>query len=118
MLNDAPVHGMSHVIGDTSEPLNEETIPELFARTVSSFPAAGSCGFSAQNIRWNWAEFAEQVDRLAGGLLRLDVKKGDRVGIWSPNRVEWLLTQFATARIGAILVCINPAYRPYELEFA
>jgi fatty-acyl-CoA synthase len=118
MLNDAPVHGMSHVIGDTSEPLNEETIPELFARTVSSFPKREAVVFSAQNIRWNWVEFAEQVDRLAGGLLRLDVKKGDRVGIWSPNRVEWLLTQFATARIGAILVCINPAYRPYELEFA
>ena len=118
MLNDAPVHGMSHVIGDTSEPLNEETIPELFARTVSSFPQREAIVFSAQNIRWNWVEFAEQVDRLAGGLLRLDVKKGDRVGIWSPNRVEWLLTQFATARIGAILVCINPAYRPYELEFA
>ena len=96
MLNDAPVHGMSHVIGDTSEPLNEETIPELFARTVSSFPKREAVVFSAQNIRWNWVEFAEQVDRLAGGLLRLDVKKGDRVGIWSPNRVEWLLTQFAT----------------------
>ena len=69
-------------------------------------------------IRWTWAEFAARVDALAGGLLRLGLGKGDRLGIWAPNRAEWLLTQFATARIGVILVNINPAYRVFELEFA
>jgi fatty-acyl-CoA synthase len=118
MLNNNPSNGLSHVVGDTSEPLSEETIPELLARTASAFPEREAVVFPTQDIRWTWSEFARQVDRLAGGLLSLDVRKGDRVGIWSPNRVEWILTQFATARIGAILVCINPAYRPYELAFA
>ena len=74
--------------------------------------------FREQLIRWTWKEFAEEVDLLASGLLALGIEKGDRVGIWSPNRVEWLLTQFATARIGAVLVNINPAYRLAELEYA
>jgi len=118
MLNNNPSNGFSHVVGDTSEPLSQQTIPELLARTVSAFPEREAVVFPTQDIRWTWAEFARQVDRLAGGLFSLDIKKGDRVGIWSPNRIEWIMTQFATARIGAILVCINPAYRPYELEFA
>jgi fatty-acyl-CoA synthase len=74
--------------------------------------------FREQGIRWTWAVFAQEVDVLAAGLLTLGIGKGDRVGIWSPNRVEWLLTQFATARIGAVLVNINPAYRLAELEYA
>lgn len=117
MLNNNAKNGLSHVVGDTSAVLIEETIPQLLARTASSFPDREAVIFPSQKIRWTWSELALQVDRLAGGLLRLDIKKGDRVGIWSPNRIEWLLTQFATARIGAILVCINPAYRPYELEY-
>ena len=71
-----------------------------------------------QSVRWTYGEFLTQVDRLATGLLNLGIQPGERVGIWSPNRYEWLLTQFATARIGAIMVCINPAYRLYELEYA
>ena len=71
-----------------------------------------------QNIRWTYGEFVAEVDRLACGMLRLGIAPGDRVGIWSPNRYEWVLTQFATARIGAIMVCINPAYRLFELEYA
>ena len=71
-----------------------------------------------QDIRWTYGEFVEQVDRLAKGLLQLGIGPGDRVGIWSPNRYEWVLTQFATAKIGAIMVCVNPAYRLYELEYA
>ena len=118
MLNNNPSNGLSHVVGDTSELLSEQTIPELLARTASTFPEREAVVFPTQDIRWTWTEFARQVDRLAGGLLSLNIKKGDRVGIWSPNRIEWIMTQFATARIGAILVCINPAYRPYELEFA
>src|SRR5690606_33920330 len=71
-----------------------------------------------QGIRWTFADYRREVDRLATGLLALGIEVGDRVGIWAPNRYEWCLTQCATARIGAILVCINPAYRTYELEYA
>jgi fatty-acyl-CoA synthase len=71
-----------------------------------------------QNIRWTYADYQQRIDALASGLLAMGVNPGDRVGIWSPNRVEWCLTQFATAKIGAIMVCINPAYRLYELEYA
>ncbi|MEK9721793.1 MAG: AMP-binding protein, partial [Quisquiliibacterium sp.] len=65
-----------------------------------------------------WRELQADVDRVAAGLLALGLAKGDRIGIWAPNRYEWLLTQFATARIGLILVNVNPAYRIAELEYA
>ena len=113
-----PRGGVSHVRGDTDTPLLETTISNLLKHTTERLPDRTAAVFKAQDIRWSYAELAHEVDRLAGGLLRLGVEKGDRVGIWSPNRVEWLLTQFATARIGAILVCINPAYRLSELEYA
>ncbi|MDW4499687.1 AMP-binding protein [Sulfitobacter sp. D35] len=114
----APASGLSHVRGDTSEPLLELTIPDLLRQTVERWPDRDAAIFRQQGIRWTWTEFSREVDRLAGGLLELGIRKGDRVGIWSPNRAEWLLTQFATARIGAILVCINPAYRLSELDYA
>ncbi|WP_300059947.1 AMP-binding protein [uncultured Roseobacter sp.] len=113
-----PRDGLSHVIGDTSEPLLNITLPYLLAQTAARLPNHPAAIFRAQDIRWTYADFAREVDRLAAGLLSLNIGKGDRVGIWSPNRAEWLLTQFATARIGAVLVCINPAYRLSELEFA
>ena len=69
-------------------------------------------------MRYTWAQLREQVDRCARGLMALGIQKGDRVGIWAPNRAEWTITQFATAKIGAILVNINPAYRLHELEYA
>ena len=118
MTQQSSIRELSHILGDTSQPLIDETIPELLAQTVARFTDRDAVVFPAQNIRWTWLEFARQVDILAGGLLRLGIEKGDRVGIWSPNRVEWLLTQFATARLGAILVCVNPSYRPYELQYA
>ena len=71
-----------------------------------------------QNIRLTYKEFQKEVNQLAMGLLAIGVKPGDRVGIWSPNNIQWCLTQFATAKIGAIMVCINPAYRPNELQYA
>ncbi|MFK7753238.1 MAG: AMP-binding protein [Sedimentitalea sp.] len=113
-----PRNGLSHVVGDTAVPLLPHTIPQLLAETAARLPDHEAAVFPDQNIRWSYGELAHQVDRLASGLLRTGVAKGDRVGIWSPNRIEWLLTQFATARIGAILVCINPAYRLSELEYA
>ena len=113
-----PTQGLSHVKGDTSDPLLHLTLPHVLAATADRVPDRDACVFLAQDIRWSYSTFAREVDAVAQGFLALGITKGDRVGIWSPNRVEWLLTQFATARIGAILVCINPAYRMAELEFA
>ena len=118
MASRNPIDGFSHVVGDRSGPLLELTIPQVLAKAVEEQPKSEAAIFVEEGIRWTYEQFAHEVDRLAGGLLKVGVAKGDRVGIWSPNRSEWLLTQFATARIGAILVCVNPAYRPYELEFA
>ncbi|KFE36285.1 acyl-CoA synthetase [Thioclava atlantica] len=114
----APMRGLAHVAGATDTPLIEETIPQVLARTAAAWPEREAAIFAGEGIRWTWREFAGRVDRLAGGLLQLGLGHGDRLGIWAPNRSEWLLAQFATARIGVILVNINPAYRLHELEFA
>jgi len=108
----------AYVRGATDVPLSESTIGEFLSDTVRRFPDRQAVVFREQGVRWTWKEFGEQVDRLAAGLLSLGLAKGDRVAIWSPNRIEWLLTLFATARIGAVLVNINPAYRVSELEYA
>ncbi|SPA44061.1 putative acyl-CoA synthetase YngI [Cupriavidus taiwanensis] len=113
-----PAGGLSHVRGDTSIALSEQTVPALLAQTVAAFPEREAVVFREQGVRWNWREFAEAIDALAGGLHALGLVRGDRVGIWAPNRVEWLVTQFATARLGLVLVNINPAYRLAELEYA
>ncbi|AEI78755.1 long-chain-fatty-acid-CoA ligase [Cupriavidus necator N-1] len=110
--------GLSLVAGSTDIPLSDQTIPALLARSVAANPDGPAVVFREHGVRWNWAEFSDQVDRLASGLLQRGIQPGDRVGIWAPNRPEWLVTQFATARIGAILVNINPAYRQAELEYA
>jgi fatty-acyl-CoA synthase len=110
--------GMSHVRGTTDTPLSSSTIPALLAETVARWPDRPAVVFREQDIRWTWAEFQAEVDLFASGLKSLGLERGHRLGIWSPNRVEWLVTQFATARIGVILVNINPAYRLAELEYA
>ncbi len=114
----APLGGESYVRGSTAEPLSEATVGALLRDTAHRYPQRPAVVFREPSIRWNWREFDAMVDMLALGLRALGLVKGDRVAIWSPNRVEWLVTQFATARIGAILVNINPAYRLYELEYA
>ncbi|MBZ9762912.1 AMP-binding protein [Mesorhizobium sp. CA8] len=114
----APVGGKAHVSGDRSVPLLDKTTPELFSETVSRYATLDAAVFVGQDKRFTWSELSDAVDALAAGFLALGLEKGDRVGIWSPNRWEWLVTQFATARIGLILVNINPAYRLTELEYA
>ncbi|BCF90150.1 AMP-binding protein [Paraburkholderia largidicola] len=113
-----PKDGLSYVRGSTDVPLSESTVGQFLVDTARRFPERQAVVFREQEIRWSWREFQQEVDTLAAGLLELGIQTGDRVGIWSPNRVEWLMTQFATARIGAVLVNINPAYRLAELEYA
>src|SRR3984885_12518728 len=113
-----PKDGLSYVRGSTAIPLSDVTVGQFLLDTARRFPKRPAAVFREQGIRWTWQVFVQEVDVFAAGLLAQGIVKGDRVGIWSPNRVEWLLTQFATARIGAVLVNINPAYRLAELEYA
>ena len=108
---------LSAAEGPTSVPLLSETIPQNLARTVAAHADRDALVSVEQGVRYTYAEFAGEVDRVARGLMGIGVAKGDRVGIWSPNYAEWVLVQYATARIGAILVTINPAYRISELEY-
>ena len=108
----------SYVRGTADSPLSDLTIAALLAETAARFPDSLAVVFREQGVRWSWKEFANEIEAFAAGLQELGLRKGDRVGIWSPNRVEWLVTQFATARLGLVLVNINPAYRLSELEYA
>jgi fatty-acyl-CoA synthase len=109
---------MSIVSGETSSTLLDITIPMQLKQTVARFGSRPAMVFREQGIRWTWADLDREADTMAAALLALGVRKGDRVGIWSPNRFEWVVTLFASARIGAILVNVNPAYRLSELEYA
>lgn len=113
-----PLNGLSHVRGSTARPLIDATIPAFFKEVCRRYGDRPACVFVEQGDRWSYNQLARRIDRLAAGLLSIGVYKGDRVGIWSPNRSEWVLTQFATARIGAILVNINPSYKKDELAYA
>src|SRR6266542_3007664 len=106
----------SYVHGTSGVPLLGETIGENLRRTVERFPDREALVVPYQGYRATYRELWEQTGLVARGLLARGVKKGDRVGIWSPNRFEWVVTQYATARIGAVLVNVNPAYRTHELE--
>ena len=106
----------AHHVGETA-PMIEMTIGDKLEEIAAANPYHPALIMPHQDIRWSYEEFNGQVDRFAAGLIHMGIEKGDRVGIWSPNRVEWVLTQFATAKIGAIMVCVNPAYRLFELEY-
>jgi fatty-acyl-CoA synthase len=107
----------SYMTGEGTGQLLYETIGACFNRVAADFADNTALVVRHQGIRWSYAELRRQVDRLAAGLIALGIEPGDRVGIWGPNSYEWVLTQFATAKIGAILVNVNPAYRLFELEF-
>lgn len=108
---------LSHTVGETEPALLEQTIPDNLDATVARFGEREALVDVAQGIRWTYAEFGGEVSRLARALLAAGVAKGDRVGIWAPNCAQWTVVQYATAKIGAILVNINPSYRTHELEF-
>lgn len=109
---------LSHVVGDTHPPLIEQTIGARLSEAATEFPEQEAVVSLHQNARLSFAELNHRAEQIAAGLLRLGLSRGDRVGIWAPNCVEWTLTQFATAKAGMVLVNINPAYRVFELEYA
>ena len=108
----------SYVHGASAVPLIGDTIGVHFDRAVARWPESEALVVRHQGVRWTYRELQTQVDAFAAGLLALGLEPGDRVGIWSPNNAEWVVTQFATAKAGIILVNINPAYRVAELEYA
>ena len=107
----------SHTRGETDPPLLTTTVCDDLAATAARVGDHDALVDVEAGRRWTYAEFHADVRRLASGLHRLGIRKGDRVGIWAPNRWEWVMVQFATAEIGAVLVNINPSYRLHELEF-
>ena len=109
---------LSYVTGDKQVALIEESIGVYFDGVAARYPEREALVVVHQNIRWSYRQFKEKVEALAGNLLEAGLCPGDRVGIWAQNCSEWVLTQFATAKLGLILVTINPAYRRSELEYA
>jgi len=113
-----PQGTQSYVSGTTDEVLRFITISQQLDKTVSRHGSRDAAIFDAEGLRLSWYDLKARADELAAGLLALGLRRGNRVGIWAPNRHEWVITQFATARVGLILVNINPAYRVTELEYA
>ncbi|CAL9382890.1 Long-chain-fatty-acid--CoA ligase FadD13 [Streptomyces sp. enrichment culture] len=108
---------LSYAHGTSTTPLLGDTIGANLARAVAAWPDREALVDVPSGRRWTYAEFGAAVDEVARGLLATGVTTGDRVGIWAVNCPEWVLVQYATARIGAIMVNINPAYRAHELEY-
>jgi fatty-acyl-CoA synthase len=109
---------LSYVHGASDQPLIGKTIGEFFDEACAKWAARPALVVRHQNVRFSYGELRAAADKLAAGLLTLGLEPGDRIGIWSPNNSEWVLTQFATAKAGLILVNINPSYRTAELEYA
>src|SRR5262245_66576824 len=109
---------MSYVSGVGDTPLLGKTIGRALDDAAAKWNARTALIDRGTGIRWTWAQLRDQADAFAAGLLGLGLKPGERIGVWSLNRAEWALTQFAAAKAGLILVTINPAYRLTELEYA
>jgi fatty-acyl-CoA synthase len=108
----------AYTSGFGSQPLLGKTIGQMWDEVVAAHGDREALVCRHQRIHWTYEELHAQVERCARALLAIGVARGDRVGIWSPNNAEWVITQFATAKVGAILVNINPSYRRHELEYA
>ena len=108
----------SYAHGTSSTPLLGETIGENLRRTALRVPERDALVVRSQGYRATYRQLWDATTEVALGLMARGVERGDRVGIWAPNRFEWVLAQYATARIGAILVNVNPAYKTAELEYA
>src|SRR3954447_7980916 len=107
----------SYASGASTIPLLGDTIGDNFDRTVARDPGREALVDVPAGRRWSYAQLKKDVDALALGLIAVGVLKGDRVGIWAPNMAEWTILQYATAKVGAILVTVNPSYRTHELTF-
>jgi fatty-acyl-CoA synthase len=108
----------SYVHGASATPLLGETVGALLDRIATRWPERPALVVRSQGVRWSYRQFHAEVERVAAGLLALGLKPGERVGIWAPNRAEWVVAQFAAPKAGLILVNINPAYRSHELEYS
>src|SRR3954452_22430756 len=108
----------SYVCGTADAPLLGDTIGRCLDQADARWSDREALVSPSHGVRWTWKEFAERVDALAAGFLALGLERGERIGVWSLDRPEWTLTQFAAANAGLILVTLNPAYRLSELEFA
>ncbi|UNO39348.1 AMP-binding protein [Streptomyces sp. MST-110588] len=117
VVHDLAQEGLAYARGAREAPLLDRTIGADLARTIEKFGDREALVDMAGGRRWTYAEFGRAVDEVALGLLAKGVGKGDRVGVWAPNCPEWVLVQYATARIGAVMVNINPAYRVHELAY-
>src|SRR5215216_4756319 len=111
-------HTVSYTSGSGEIPLLGITIGDMFDQTVARYPDNEALIVRHQEIRYTYRQLKAQVDHSARALMALGVAKGDRIGIWAPNCAEWTVVQLATAKIGAILVNINPSYRLHEVEYA
>jgi fatty-acyl-CoA synthase len=109
---------LSYDIGETDQPLLDETIGANFDRTVVARPHSEALVEMESGRRWTWSELSADVDAIALGLIAAGMKTGDRVGMWAPNCSQWTIVQFAAAKAGVVLVNINPAYRTHELSYA
>src|SRR5215472_6779146 len=118
IVTDRSVTRWSYLSGTSDAPLLGMSIGDAFDRTVTHFPDHDALISRHQGLRYTWSTLQDEVNLFARGLMALGIQKGDRVGIWSPTYAEWTITQYASAKIGAILVNVNPGYRLHELEYA
>lgn len=109
---------MSYARGSNAPALLEMTIGQCLDEVADKYPDTEALVSRHQQRRYTYTEFREETERVARALMAFGIERGDRVGIWAPNRAEWCILQFATAKMGAVLVNINPAYRTSELEYA
>src|SRR5581483_9041653 len=117
MLHGMDVEPLSYASGVSAVPLLGETIGENLERAAARYADREALVDVATGRRWTYADLDTAANEVALGLLTMGIAKGDRVGIWAPNCAEWVLTQYATAKIGAVLVNVNPAYRAHELDY-
>src|SRR6187551_1763363 len=111
-------HAPATAAGPTDVALLDDTIGDNLRRTIAAHGANEALVARHQGLRWTYGELGARVERLGAGLMGLGMEAGDRVGLWSPNYAEWTLLQYATARIGVVLVNVNPSYRTHELAYA
>ncbi len=109
---------LSYTCGISDKPLLGITIGDMLDQTAAKYPDNEALVVKHQNIRYTYRQFQQKINECARAFIAIGIKKGDRVGVWAPNCAEWTIVQFATSKIGAIQVNINPSYRVHELEYA